>query len=177
MNRMETERLILRRWEEEDLHDLHRYAQDREVALNTGWHPHTSMEESEAMLKRFMSHEETWAVCLKETGRAVGHIRLTPNPNKGKWRAKSVSYALSRECWGQGLMSEALHAVVRYAFEETDADRLTAFRYPENVRSGRMLEKCGFEYEGTLPGSIRRMDGTSCDAVCYLMTKEEYERR
>ena len=59
MNRMETERLILRRWEEEDLHDLHRYAQDREVALNAGWQPHTGMEESEAMLKRFMSHEET----------------------------------------------------------------------------------------------------------------------
>ena len=73
-------------------------------------------------------------------------------------------------------MTEALGAVVKYAFEEIHVDMLTAFRYPENIASGRVLEKCGFEQECTLPGSIRRVDGSSCDAVCYLMEKADFER-
>ena len=174
MDRLETERLILRRWEEADLHDLHRYARDPQVGYPAGWQPHTGIEESGAMLQSLMKSEHAWAIVLKETNRVIGHIKLTPNTNKGRNYAKSVSYALSRERWGRGFMTEALGAVVKYAFEEIHVDMLTAFRYPENISSGRVLEKCGFELECTLPGSIRRIEGSSCDAVCYLIEKEDY---
>ncbi|MBQ9068714.1 MAG: GNAT family N-acetyltransferase, partial [Eggerthellaceae bacterium] len=71
---LETERLILRPWEESDAEDLYRYASDPEVGPIAGWPIHTSVENSREIIREVLSAPETYAVVLREVGHAVGSI-------------------------------------------------------------------------------------------------------
>ncbi len=73
-------------------------------------------------------------------------------------------------------MTEAAMAVIRYGFEEMDLDMISISRNPQNTRSGRVIDKCGFTYEGTLRQAYKIYDGSVRDVACYSMTKEEYEK-
>ena len=66
---LETERLILRPWCEDDAEELYKYASDPEVGPPAGWPPHTSVENSREIIRTVLSAPETYAVCLKENGR------------------------------------------------------------------------------------------------------------
>ena len=69
---IETERLILRPWREEDAGTLYKYASDPEIGPIAGWPPHTSVENSLEIIRTVFNAPETYAVALKETGEPVG---------------------------------------------------------------------------------------------------------
>ena len=71
---METERLILRHWLENDAEALFKYASDPDVGPRAGWQPHKSIEESRAVIRDIFSNDRTWAIELKETSEAIGCI-------------------------------------------------------------------------------------------------------
>ena len=73
---METERLILRPWQESDAEALYKYAKDPEIGPAADWPPHTSVEDSLVVIRTVFSAPETYAVVLKETGEPVGSIGL-----------------------------------------------------------------------------------------------------
>ena len=73
---LETDRLILRPWQEEDAEDLYKYASHPDVGPITGWAVHPSVEFSRDIIKGPLSAPDTYAVVLKETGRPVGSIGL-----------------------------------------------------------------------------------------------------
>ena len=73
---LETHRLLLRPWREEDAEELYRYASDNEVGPPAGWPPHTSVENSRDIIRNVLSVPETYAVCLKENGNPIGSIGL-----------------------------------------------------------------------------------------------------
>ncbi|HPD89613.1 MAG TPA: GNAT family protein [Oscillospiraceae bacterium] len=172
--RLETERLILRRWGTGDLEDFYRYAKDPEVGPKAGWKPHASMEESAAKLAEFISGEEVLAIVLKESGKAVGSIGLHPDKKRAGGDIREIGYVLAQECWGRGLMPEAVRAVTDWAFREGGLTMLTVYHFPENLASGRVIEKCGFRYEGTLRRAWKIWDGSARDERCFSLTKEEY---
>ena len=74
---LQTKRLILRPWREDDAEDLYRYASDPEVGPPAGWPPHTSVENSREIIRTVLSAPETYAVCLKENGKSIGRPSLT----------------------------------------------------------------------------------------------------
>ena len=71
---LETERLILRPWRKDDAEDLYTYASDPEVGSPAGWPPHTSVENSREIIRTVLSAPETYAVCLRESGKPIGSI-------------------------------------------------------------------------------------------------------
>lgn len=171
---LETERLILRGWQQEDLEDLYEYARNPEVGPMAGWEPHSDRGRTLEVLKAYMESGDVWAIELKENGKVIGQLRMYPNEDKGKLIARYISYALSADYWGHGYMTEAVKAVIKYAFEELEIDMLTAFHSPDNVRTKRVIEKCGFEYELTIEKAYTRYDGEVSDNVCYYLMKSEY---
>ena len=72
---LETERLILRPWEETDAEDLYRYASHPDVGPIAGWPVHTSVENSRKIIREVLSAPETYAVVLKETGYFDGNLK------------------------------------------------------------------------------------------------------
>ena len=148
----ETQRLILRPWAESDAEDLYEYASDPRVGPSAGWPVHTSVENSRDIIRNVLSAPETYALVLKENGRAVGSVGLKiadasdlgipeTEAEFGCWIG--VPY------WGQGLIPEAIEALTKYAFETLHMEKLWYGYYAENSKSKRVCEKCGFTYAYT----------------------------
>lgn len=146
----ETERLILRRWNEGDAGDLYKYASDPEVGPIAGWPAHQSIEESRDVIKNVLSGKEAYAICLKEDGRAVGaielklkgHTDLTDRDDECE-----MGFWVGKPFWGRGLMPEAVKEMLRHAFEDLGMRKVWIGYYEGNARSKRVQEKCGFKYQ------------------------------
>ena len=148
--RIETERLILRPWQQEDLEDLYAYASVENVGEMAGWIHHKSKEESQTILDSFVGHKKTFALELKETGRVIGSLGLeeysTDDFEEPELQGREIGYVLSKEYWGKGLMTEAVGAVIDYCFRVLGYDFLLCAHFNRNDRSRRVIEKSGFRY-------------------------------
>lgn len=141
---IETPRLILRRYKEADLEDLHKYLSDPEVVRFEPYRP-MSMEETKEELQRRMASDEMIAVELKDSGRLIGNVYL----GRRDFEAMELGFVFNREYWGRGLASESCRAVIEKAFAD-GAHRIFAECDPENGNSWRLLEALGFRREGHL---------------------------
>ncbi len=178
MKTIETKRLILREWQFEDLDNLYEYAKNPNVGTMSGWAPHISKEESLNVLKSFIKSADIWAIMLKDNKKVIGQLRIYPDENRGKYSemhsAKLISYALSEEYWGKGYMTEAVKRAVKNAFDEMGTELLTVFHIPNNIRTKRVIEKCGFQYETTVEKGHKYYDGQIFDSICYSILKSDY---
>ena len=151
---IETERLILRAFRESDLADFYEYASAEGVGEMAGWSRHKTVEESRSVLQRFIAGNEVFAIALKNTGKVIGSIGIHDRTryawfSGGEYASlntKEIGYALSKDYWGQGIMTEACRAVIGYAFGGLGLDALFIAHFVENARSQRVIEKCGFNY-------------------------------
>lgn len=180
METLETERLILRPWRASDLGDFNEYCSQPDVGPNAGWKPHESMEESEKILASFIDCDETKdaerALVLKETGKAVGSFGAMADRlcHEGIGEGREIGYVLSQDFWGRGLMPEAVRRYLRFAFEEKNLDYLAAAHFSSNMRSKRVIEKCGFRFEKVLRGTYTNYKGEKPEEICYLLTRSDY---
>lgn len=149
---IETDRLLLRPWTEEDAEALYYYASDARVGPAAGWPVHTSVENSREIIRDVLSDPETYAVCLKEDGRPIGSIGLMIG-QRSYFRLPEdegeIGYWLGVPFWGRGLMPEAVRALIRRAFDELGLKRLWCGYFDGNEKSRRAQEKCGFVYHHT----------------------------
>ena len=122
----------------------------------------------------FIENDNARAIELKENRKVIGMIKIYPDNNHGRYHAMMINYALSSAYWGQGYMTETVSRVMQYAFEELNIDLLTVFHYPQNVASRRVIEKCGFDYDGTIEQGCTRYDGQVFDAVCHSLLREDW---
>ncbi len=145
---LETERLILRPWQESDLADFFEYASVDGVGQMAGWLPHKNMEESQMILNMFIAGKKTLALELKENGKVIGSIGLEDIDFRDAehLQGREIGYALSKAYWGRGLMPEAVNAVITYCFRELAFDWLTCGHFVWNIQSQRVVEKSGFRY-------------------------------
>ncbi len=174
MKELESERLILRSWTLEDLGDFYEYAKNDNVGPNAGWKPHESKEESEKILKSFIKNNEVWAIEYKENKKVIGSIGLHKDEMRMGIKAKMLGYVLSKDYWGEGLMTEAAKEVIKYGFEKEELDLISVRHFRFNDRSKRVIEKCGFKYEGTLRKGRKLFNDEVVDLVLYSILKEEY---
>ena len=149
---IETGRLVLRAFRQEDLADFYAYASVEGVGEMAGWKHHESPEESQKILDSFISQDKTFAICLKETGKVIGSLGVEEYGMEQAltefthYKGREIGYVLSREYWGRGLMPEAVRAVTDLCFEKLGFDFVSAGHFPGNERSARVIEKCGFAY-------------------------------
>lgn len=149
---IETDRLILRPWNEHDAESLFEYAKDPEVGPIAGWPVHTSVENSLEVINNVLSEPEVYAVCLKSDSIAIGSIglmigkksNLSLPDNEGE-----IGYWIGKPFWGQGLIPEAVRALIRHAFADMALDTLWCGYFDGNIKSKRCQEKCGFQYHHT----------------------------
>ena len=145
---METDRLLLREWAEDDLDELAAVFADPAV-----WHypfrRGLTREESERFLERQMDHWAThgfgtWAAEVRGDGRLAGYIGLAiPEWLPQVLPAVEVGWRLRPELWGRGLATEGGEASLRYGFHELGLDRIIAIVMPDNAGSLRVTAKLG----------------------------------
>lgn len=173
---IKTSRLLLRPIREADAQAIYEYSRDSKVADQAGWKPHESVEETMEIMKAvFLKRDTVWGMERLCDGAFIGSIGLIEDPQRDYEKVRMLGYSLAKSCWGQGYMTEAARAVVRYGFEEQKLALISATCYPDNPRSVRVLEKCGMSYEGRLRLAEELYNGTIQDHLCYSITREEYE--
>ena len=171
----ETTRLLLRPWCESDAESCYRYARDPFVGPAAGWPAHTSVENSREIIRTVLSEPDTFAVILKERpDEPVGSIGVFPTEAPEIGSEPEIGYWIGRPFWGQGHIPEAVRELLRYCFEDKGAQRVWCSHYAGNEKSKRVIEKCGFVYEGRLRNSYKIYDGTVTELRCYSMLREEY---
>jgi RimJ/RimL family protein N-acetyltransferase len=173
MKAIETERLILRAWTSEDAPGMFEYAKSDLVGPAAGWEPHKTIEDSEQYIAMAIEENETWAVTRKEDGKILGGIGLHTTRVD---TVRELGYVLHPDFWGKGIMTEAAEAVIDFGFRELQLDAITVRRNVTNTRSGRVIQKCGFRYDGTLRRSTKRTDGSLSDDCAYSITREEWKK-
>ena len=144
-----TDRLTLRPWRESDLPDFYEYASVDGVGQMAGWNPHRDIEESKEILSHFIEGKHVFA--LEYQGKVIGSLGVEKYnednyPELAQLQGREIGYVLSKAYWGQGLMPEAVKAVIRWLFEEEKLDFIICGHFDHNNRSRRVVEKCGFRY-------------------------------
>lgn len=174
---IETERLVLSPWtlSDEDVDGLYAYAKNPNVGPNAGWKPHGSREESRDIIKNMFMASKTWAIREKSTGKVVGSISLEADRRREDVNSMEVGYSLAEESWGKGYMTEACKAVIDYAFKTYGLVVLGICTGPDNIRSQRVIEKCGFKFEGRQRKGYHIYDGTDRDNLVFSIIREEWE--
>lgn len=177
MKTLETDRLILRNWRLADLDDLYAYAKDPDVGPMAGWSPHINVNISEQILNSFIKSGEVWAIEHKATGKVIGSFGIHQDEKRRPANTRMIGYVIAKSYWGQGLVPEAVAAVLEYCFNSLGLDLVSVYHFPFNNQSKRVIQKCGFTYEGTIRLATQGHDGQVYDDVCYSMTAAEWKSR
>ena len=174
---LETKRLILRRFTVRDADAMYtNWASDPEVTRYLTWPAHAGVETSRAVLADWTAAyaQEScyqWAIVLKDRADepigSIGAVDVSDDI-----AAVQIGYCLGRRWWHQGIMSEALGAVMDFFFDAVGCNRVACRHDPRNPHSGMVMLKCGMKYEGTQRSADRNNQGI-CDTSWYALLKDE----
>lgn len=177
---LETPRLILRRFTMDDAQAMYEnWASDGKVTKYLTWPPHLSVDVTKVVLSSWISRYEepdyySWAIELREGPGPIGSISVVRSDEDVG--SLHVGYCIGQQYWGKGIMTEAFSAVIGFLFETVGANRIEARHDPRNPASGRVMQKCGMTFEGTLRCADRNNQGV-CDASYYSILKDEWDVR
>lgn len=169
-----TERLKLRRFKLSDLNDFYEYAKNPNVGPNAGWEFHKSKNESILQLTTFIKSKDVWAIELLENAKVIGSVGLHKDLKRENPKSRMIGYVLNQDYWGKGYATEAVKKLIEYSFDTMKLDILSVYHYSFNERSKRVIDKCGFVYEGKLRASSMKSTGEVYEDMCYSMLEKEY---
>lgn len=174
---IETDRLILRPWQETDAEALFRYASDPDIGPIAGWPPHTSVENSREIIRTVFAAPETYAVVLKDTLEPVGccgtMLSNSLHSTDAQQNEAEIGYWIGKPYWGQGMIPEAVKALLSRCFNDLHLDAVWCGYYEGNTKSKRVCEKCGFKFHHTNKEIVSPL-GDKRTEHFYIITKEDY---
>jgi len=173
MENIITDRLIIRKFEKNDWHDLYEYLSDKEVVKYEPYDVYSENQAKEEAVRR-SKDESFYAVCLKENGKLIGNLYLC----KGAFDTWELGYVFNRKYQGKGYATESAKALLDYAFKHLGARRIIAMCSRENERSWKLLERLHMRREGLLLQNIYFKTDSSgmpvwLDTYEYAILKEE----
>ncbi len=165
----------IRKWKRSDAKDLAIALSNKRIQdnLRDGLpYPYTEQDGADYISAMLSADEnEVFAFAVTVDGRAVGSIGVFRRENIHRQTAE-LGYYLAEEYWGKGIMTEAVTQVCKYVFEKSDVIRIYAEPFAYNAPSCRVLEKAGFQYEGTLRSNAVK-NGKILDMKMYSLLKTE----
>lgn len=177
--RIETERLILRRFVKSDAKAIfENYANDDEVTHFLTWPSHKELTVTQAVLDEWVEGYQNedqykWAITLKEKpDEVIGDISASITDANRKIDACEIGYVISRAHWGKGYMTEAMRAVTMYLLKEAGFNRVMACHDVANLASGKVMQKAGLQFEGIHRQGSRNNLGI-VDSAQYAILRED----
>ena len=172
---IETERLILRRFVEDDAQAMfENWASRLDNLTYVTWDPHPNVDFRKSSIRTWVASYDNpnyykWAICLKENpNHVIGDISLVSMDEENS--SCEVGYILGLNYWGRGIMTEALKAVLSYCLDEIRFKEVNACYASLNPASGRVMEKAGMTFWKTIPKAVERK-GYIADKIYYQIKK------
>lgn len=140
ITRLETDRLILRKFESSDMEALYLLLKEEEVNTFLPWFPMKSMEETKDFYdKQFAEHEYCFAICQKENHVPIGYVTVSMD------ESHDFGYALDKRFWHRGIVTEAGGVLIEQ-LKEDGIPFITATHDKNNPRSGDVMRRLGMKY-------------------------------
>lgn len=177
MEKLTTDRLIIRKWNESDSKDLYEYAKSELVGPNAGWPPHKNEEESKDIIKMFIKNDDSYAIVLKSENKVIGGIGLhdrKPDETIMNEKQREIGYVLNPEYWGRGIAPEAVNSLIEYAFSTLKIDIIWSGHFDFNTNSKRVIEKCDFNYRFSKKDELKLLDNKEVTTLYYNILRTEY---
>jgi RimJ/RimL family protein N-acetyltransferase len=173
---LESPRLRLRRYRDDDVDALYALQSDLRVMRYwsyPAWTERRQAEDRLALIYRQMREEDLyiWAIADRDSDRMIGNTALFALNREQKHA--EIGYSLMPDCQGRGLAQEAVRLVLGFAFDELGLERIEADIDPRNAPSCRLVERLGFVREGLLRERWR-VNGEICDAAFYGLLRREF---
>ena len=175
---LNTAQLRLRQVRLEDADRFFSFAGSETVTKYMFWKPHRDVRESVASIEKTLSRYAQgncwrWGIALKETDQLVGIIDLLGiNENEGSC---TFAYMIAEDYWGRGFATEALTAVLGFAFERLGLETVWGEHFGPNGASGAVMRRAGMQYTGTEPGKYEK-NGEFFDVPQYRITREQFRK-
>ena len=165
----------IRKWELSDATDLAAALYNKKIQdnLRDGFpYPYTEQDGTDYISAMLSADEnEIFAFAITVDEKLVGSIGIFRQGNIHRQTAE-LGYYIAEEYWGRGIMTEAVRQICAYVFEKSDIIRIYAEPFAYNAASCRVLEKAGFQYEGTLRSNAVK-NGEVIDMKMYSLLKTE----
>ena len=165
----------IRKWKLSDAKDLAAALSNKKVQdnLRDGLpYPYTEQDGKEFISAMLSADEsETFAFAITVDNMVIGSIGIFRQGNIHRQTAE-LGYYIAEEYWGKGIMAEAVKQICEYVFGNSDIIRIYAEPFAYNIASCRVLEKAGFQYEGTLRSNAVK-NSKVIDMKMYSLLKEE----
>jgi ribosomal-protein-alanine N-acetyltransferase len=169
-----TERLVLRPLAASDAEDVYEYASNPDVTRFVRFETHASKDATRAYLEKTTREKPyVWGITLREGGKLIGSCGFVEISSEH--RRAELGYVVNPKFRGQGFVPEAVRAVVRFGFEHLNFNRIQAITDPANKASIRVLEKCGFKFEGALR-NYEFIKGRFMDSNMFSILRNEVIR-
>ena len=175
MNRIETDRLILRDWKETDYLDLYEFISDDRVAQNTGYKAIKDLQASKNIIRTCILHSQSYAIELKSEKKVIGSIGIEDiaiDKESQHLKQRYIGYTLNSSYWGNGYATEAVKFLIQYLFEELNLDLVWSSHYDFNIRSRRVLEKSGLQYKYSREVMLKALGNKTASEMFYAMHKD-----
>lgn len=176
---IKTDRLVLRRFYPDDADAMFaNWANDCRVTKYMTWTPHGSVELTRQLIALWCERYEksdyyNW--CITRNGIPIGSISAVEIDDKSEYAG--LGYCSGYDYWGNGYMTEAVGAVIKFLFEEVNVNRIEIGHATKNPASGKVAEKCGFTLEGVKREFFRSPNtGEFLDIAFLSILKSEYTK-
>lgn len=181
---LETERLILRRFVMGDLEPYYNNClNDYEVWKWSNYCPMNCIEDAVNVEKQFTEkwfeqynklNHYNWAIQLKESGKVIGRIRGINLDDEVS--QIELAYEIGRNWWNKGLMTETVKKVIDFFFNNVGFNRVCASHAHENNASGKVMQKCGMIYEGTMRQAMKCNNGLYDKVNCAILADDYFDK-
>lgn len=175
---LETDRLILRPFKIEDAEEVfNNWASDDEVTKYLTWPTHSSVEMSRSYMEFCINgyNEKNvyqWGMELKNSHELIGNISVVKIIDEID--SVELGWVIGRKWWGNGYTAEAAERLLEFFFTEVSVNRICAGHDIDNHNSGRVMQKIGMKYEGTLRQSGKNNQGI-VDMANYSVLRDEWK--
>lgn len=172
---LETERLILRKYTINDAYDYACVDSENGEIIWDAQFAEKQITELQKVIDQYKKEDYYyWAIAEKSTGKIIGGI-LTVSANE-RMLSCEIGYAINPKYRNIGYASEALKRVLEFLLIEVEYNRVQAGHLADNPASGRVMQKSGMKYEGTLRQDNRNNEGILTDSKIYGMLREDLLR-
>lgn len=173
---LESKRLYLREFKEDDWSDVHKYASQEQVSKHQPWGPN-SIEDTKSFISEVLADAEKtpriryiFAIVLKEQEALIGAVEIIIKSFTNK--SAEIGYILNPDQWGKGLATEAAAKIIDFGFSDLELHRIYATCAPENQGSQKVLEKMGMSFEGRMRETILLKDGWRDSNLFSILANE-----
>jgi len=172
-NNLETDRLLLRKWKTDDANDVFCFFGDSSIVP----YPYKDIEQTRNELESWIKGYENistyeWGIELKDSNKIIGVIFAMDSNDENQ--SCKIAFTLSKSYWNNGYATEALYHVLRYLLNDVGYNRVQGGHFIDNPASGKVMEKAGMIYEGTMRQEyINWKTGKFIDHRIYGIIKDD----